>query len=119
MKRATKLITLAMLAGLVASCGAVDKLKPKRGLYFDGQKYRVKAQQVGDEREEFQTLVTKASRSLEGTREAGRHGSVEYCIKNFGRSDIEWAAGQGPDDENLAQRISDDQVTFRGRCKAW
>ncbi|MDU8929040.1 hypothetical protein RXV86_16725 [Alisedimentitalea sp. MJ-SS2] len=119
MTRMMKLTTVVLLTSLVASCGAVQKLKPKKGLYFDGQRYRVRAQKVGDEREEFQATVSKASRSIEGTREAGRHASVTYCINNYGRSDIEWAEGQGPDDENIEQRIVNDQVTFRGRCKAW
>ena len=119
MKQVKKLTMLVVLTSLLASCGAVDRLKPKKGVYFDGHKYRVRAEKVGDEREEFQVTVSQASRSIEGTREAGRHSAVTYCIKNYGRSDMEWAAGQGPDDDNIESRIVDDKITFRGRCDAW
>jgi len=113
------MLIFAVLVGVLASCGVVQKLKPKKGLFFDGHQFRASAEQVGEEREEFLTTVRRASQSAVGAREAGRHASVRYCINQFGRSDIEWAEGQGPDDENIEDRISDDLITFRGRCEGW
>ena len=117
--RTTHIITLGLVAVMLASCGAVDRLRPKKGIFFDGHQFRVRAEKVGEEREEFAVRVSRASQSVEGAREAGRHGAVTYCIENFGNSAIDWAAGQGPDDENIEARIVDDQLNLRGRCKGW
>ncbi|MDQ2091449.1 hypothetical protein [Marimonas arenosa] len=117
--RAKQITILTLVASLLASCGAVDRLRPKKGLYFDGHQFRARAQQVGEEREDFAVTVARASQSAEGAREAGRHAAVTYCIEQFGRSEIDWATGQGPDDEGLASRIVDDKLTFTGRCKGW
>jgi len=117
--RAKQIVILALAASMLASCGAVDRLRPKKGLYFDGHLFRAKAQKVGDDRAEFAVTVPRASQSAEGAREAGRHAAVTYCIKEYGRSEIDWAAGQGPDDEGLAARIVDDKLNLRGRCKGW
>ena len=74
---------------------------------------------MGEEHEEFAVSVFRASQSVAGAREAGRHAAVTYCIKQYGRSEIDWAAGQGPDDEALPRRIVDDTLGLRGRCKGW
>jgi hypothetical protein len=114
-----RIVMLGLVATMLASCGAVQKLRPKKGLFFDGHQFRAKSDNVGEEREEFVVVVSRASQSVEGAREAGRHEANSYCIKNYGRSDMTWAAGQGPDDENIATRIRDDQLTLRGRCRGW
>ncbi|UYV35969.1 hypothetical protein N4R57_13030 [Rhodobacteraceae bacterium D3-12] len=117
--RGKLIIGLGAAAMLLASCGAVDRLKPKKGLFFDGHQFRAKAQKVEDDRHEFIVTVSRASQSAEGAREAGRHEANGYCIKNYGKSDIDWAAGLGPDDDNIATRIADDKLTLRGRCQGW
>lgn len=114
----------AVLAGLVlvmlAGCsGAIQRLKPKKGVFFDGHQFRAKASQIGETREEFEVVVRRASQSAEGAREAGRHEAHSYCIRWFGRSDVTWAEGLGPDVEDIGARIADDQLVLRGRCKAW
>ncbi|WP_137699947.1 hypothetical protein [Marimonas lutisalis] len=113
--RATKIITLGLVAGLLASCGAVDKLKPKKGLYFDGQQFRARLEQLGDEHKEFAVSVFNVSKSLEGARQAGAYEATRHCIEYFGNSDIEWDVG--PEDESLT--VQDDTITFRGRCEGW
>lgn len=117
--RAKRIILLAVAASMLASCGAVDKLRPRKGMYFDGHQFRAKAQKVEDDRAEFSVTVARASQSAEGAREAGRHAGVTYCIKQYGRSEIDWAEGLGPDDEGFPARIQDDKVTLKGRCKGW
>lgn len=112
-------ITMGAAAMVLASCGAVDRLKPRKGLYFDGKQFRARVEKVGDTREEFIVTVARASQSVEGAREAGRHAANGYCIRNYGKSDMEWAEGLGPDDDNLAARIIDDKLTLKGRCDGW
>lgn len=116
---ARQIILFGLVAVMLASCGAVSKLRSKKGVYFDGHQFRARSEKVGDEREEFIVTVARASQSAEGAREAGRHEANSYCITNFGRSDMEWVAGQGPDDENIATRIVDDKLVLRGRCEGW
>lgn len=117
--QANKIIAMGLAASLLASCGAVDKMRSRKGLFFDGHQFRARTVQVGDDREEFAVTVPRAAQSAVGAREAGRHAAVTYCIENFGRSDIDWAAGQGPDDGNIEARVADDQLNLRGRCKGW
>ena len=113
------IVVLALAASVLASCGATERLRSKKGLFFDGHQFRTRAEQVGEEHEEFAVSVFRASQSVAGAREAGRHAAVTYCIKQYGRSEIDWAAGQGPDDEALPRRIVDDTLGLRGRCKGW
>ena len=118
--RARHIVILALAGSLLASCSAVDKLRPRKGVFFDGHQFRARAEQVGEEREDFAVTVHRASQSAKGAAAAGAHQAVTYCIKNFGRSDLTWDAGLGPDDEKtVAARIQDDQITFRGRCAGW
>ena len=117
--RASHIVIGALALVMLASCGAVSKLRSKKGLLFDGQQFRVRSEKVGDAREEFIVTVARASQSVEGAREAGRHEANSYCITNYGKSEKTWAAGQGPDDENIAARIFDDKLTLRGRCAGW
>lgn len=117
--RGRLIIGLGAAAMVLASCGVVDRLKPKKGLFFDGHQFRATAQKVEDDRQDFIVTVSRASQSVEGAREAGRHAANGYCIKNYGKSDMDWAAGLGPDDDNLAARIVDDKLTLKGRCKGW
>ena len=114
-----QIILLGLVATMLASCGAVGKLRSKKGLLFDGKQFRAQSDKVGEEREEFIVTVSRASQSAEGAREAGRHEANSYCIKNYGRSDMEWAPGQGPDDANITARIVDDKLVLRGRCDGW
>ena len=114
-----KIVVLALAASVLASCGATERLRSKKGLFFDGHQFRTRAEQVGEEHEEFAVSVFRASQSVAGAREAGRHAAVTYCIKRYGRSEIDWAAGQGPDDKALPRRIVDDTLGLRGRCKGW
>jgi len=119
MVQVKQIIVLGLVATMLASCGIGDMVRNKKGLYFDGHQFRVRSAKDGDAREDFIVTVSRASQSVEGAREAGRHEANRYCITNFGKSEKTWAAGQGPDDENIAARIVDDKLTLRGRCAAW
>ena len=117
--RVKRIVLLGLVASLLASCGAVKNLRGNKGVLFDGHQFRATSDSVGDEREEFVVTVARASQSVEGARGAGRHEANSYCIRNFGKSDKEWAPGQGPDDENIETRIVDDKLVLRGRCTGW
>ncbi|MEM7519646.1 MAG: hypothetical protein AAF307_01305 [Pseudomonadota bacterium] len=81
---------------------------------FDGQYFRVKAAKVDDQRDAFTVRVRDVSRSLDGAREAGRYGGIEYCIATFGSSKIAWTVG--PDTPPEALQISDNTIVFSGVC---
>ncbi|MCF3593841.1 hypothetical protein LZG00_07495 [Rhodobacteraceae bacterium LMO-12] len=117
--KAKQIILFGLVAGMLASCGVANKMRTKKGLFFEGHQFRARSEKVDDVREEFIVTVARASQSVEGAREAGRHEANSYCITNYGRSDMDWVAGQGPDDENIAARIVDDKLVLRGRCKGW
>lgn len=85
---------------------------------FDGQYYPTRERAVSrDDRQAFQVTVRRADRGIAGAREAGRHGGTNYCIKNFGTSEIEWAVGPDAPDESL--QISGGSLTLSGRCITW
>lgn len=117
--RARRVLVLILMASILASCGAVQKLRPKKGLTFDGQKFRARAQQVGDAREEFEVTVRQAGRSPKGAQQAALYEATRYCIENFGRSEIDWRPGQEPAEDAAAARVAGDRITLRGRCKGW
>ena len=94
---------------LIASCGARDERIP-----FDGVFFNAKARKVEKQNDVFTVTVKKVSQSLDGAREAGRHEGTDYCIRNFGTSQIIW--GVGPDTPPAELQITGDTITFDGRC---
>lgn len=114
MMRSSHIAGIALIAALLAGCGAADRMRANR-VTFDGVEFRPRAEQLGDEREAFAITVRRVSRSPEGARLAGAHGATRYCIENFGRSDLEWEIG--PEDETLT--IEGDTLRLVGRCDGW
>lgn len=105
MRRAALLLGLALT---VAACGRGQTAVPFDGIYFRANAKAVER----SARETFVVTVRRASRSEEGARQAAAHEATRYCIRWFGRSDIEWAVA--PDDP--ANGIEDDRLTARGTC---
>ncbi len=107
---------LGALAALVfvSSCGLVTPSSDR--VVFDGQYFRAKAKVVDKKVSltDFTVVVNGVSASLDGAREAGRYEGTKFCIANFGSSRIDWKVGPDTDPQNL--RISDDKLTFAGKC---
>ena len=81
---------------------------------FDGQYYSGRTRTAGDDKHDFTATVRPVSKGLNGAREAGRHEGTKYCIRNYGVSRIDWTVG--PDTPDAQLGISDDTLTFVGRC---
>lgn len=97
---------------LLAACAERDKR-----VFFDGKYYPTKVKKVKGDRETFVVNVRKTSQGIDGAREAGRHGGIEYCIKNFGYSEIDWIVG--PDDVAAGVARSKGNLVLKGRCRVW
>jgi hypothetical protein len=113
--RGKHFVMLALAGAILAGCSVADRMRPKKGIFFEGHQFRARAEQVGEEREDFQVTVHRVSQSIEGARQAGAYEAVRYCIKEFGASDATWTVG--PESEGLT--VVDDTLTLRGRCKGW
>ena len=110
--RASLLPALAILgAATLAGCGSSGDEQ----MLFDGQSFRMKANDIDNDVERFTVEVRPVSASIEGAREAGRYEGIRYCIENFGSSDIDWVLG--PDDEVTRLQITDDRLILQGACK--
>ena len=105
--------TLLLSASLALSACA----KKEERVFFDGVYFPVKDKAIKDDRQSFVVTVRRAERSIKGAREAGRHGGTDYCLKNFGTSDIEWTLGPDVPDHLLER--SGGNLVFRGRCVLW
>jgi hypothetical protein len=81
---------------------------------FDGEFFRTKVKRVDKQLDVFTVNIRDVSRSLEGARQAGHHAGVEYCVENFGSSDIEWTIGPDTPAEQL--QIVDNTLVFSGVC---
>ncbi len=106
-----------MLAGIVClGLAGCDKLGFGRDApTFDGQYFRGSAK-VTDrkDRQQFTATVRQVSKSLDGAVAAAEHEGVKHCIRYFGTSEIDWEVG--PDTPREALPVSNDTLTFRGRC---
>lgn len=83
---------------------------------FDGQYFRTKTSKANDDRAEFVAEIRDVAASIDGAREAGRYEGTKYCITNFGTSRIDWIIGPDTAPETLT--ITDNTLTFQGRCRA-
>ena len=103
---------------LIAGIGLAGCAKKDERVFFDGNYYPSKARAVSkDDRQEFSVAVRRVDQGLAGARQAGRHGGTEYCLKNFGTSDIEWIVG--PDAPDAALGLPGSSLTMRGSCVLW
>jgi hypothetical protein len=108
-----KYVGLILAAMLVL--GGCTKKEDK--VFFDGNFYPTKAKHGKGDRKVFVVTVRKASKSLNGAREAGRHGGTLYCLKNFGTSDIIWTIG--PDAQEELLRSKSGNLVLKGECHLW
>lgn len=115
--------TPAIITGLLiattalSACGdnwrASFKSKRER-ILFEGHQYKAKAKQVSkDERDHFEVVVSRATQSLNGARQAGGYEAVKYCIKEYGTSKMDWVIG--PETETIIP--VDDKIRLEGYCR--
>ncbi|WP_170788375.1 hypothetical protein [Ruegeria lacuscaerulensis] len=115
-KRARPPLGFAIIAlMLVSACGVITPSSQR--VAFDGHFFKTKVKQVDKKASptDFTVLVNDVSTSLDGARAAAQHEAIKFCIANFGSSRIDWAVGPFTETEKL--RISDDKITFIGRCR--
>lgn len=103
-----------LLVTSLAGCGG-RQLRDD-GLRFDGERFRINAKKVSKEdRSLFTVTASPVSRTLAGAREAARYGGTQYCIENYGTSNIKWDVA--PDVEDITPFIDRDSLTLTGQCK--
>ncbi|SLN49936.1 hypothetical protein ROA7450_02464 [Roseovarius albus] len=107
-------IVLVCLAALMMVSACTEK---KSRVYFNGIYYPSKAKHASDDRQSFVVTVKRATKGIEGAREAGRVEGTKYCLKNFGTSEINWV--QGPDAENGTLNLSGSDLKLTGSCVTW
>ena len=87
-------------------------------VYFDGNYYPSKAKHRDkDNRKLFTATVRRAAQGMNGARAAALHAGTDYCIKNFGTSDIDWTVGPGAEHAQIV--TSNGNVVVRGECRIW
>jgi len=92
--------------------------KKSERLLFNGAYYPIKARAADKaERTAFTVSVRRADQGLKGAREAGRHGGKEYCLNNFGTSEIVWTVGPDAPDRVLAGMGG--SLALSGKCVLW
>jgi len=101
-------ITCAVFAMLA---GCTD---PSRQVLFDGLQFNGRTNVDKEDKRNFVATASPVSQSLEGAREAARFEGTSYCVRKYGRSDIEWSAS--PDAEATELNIVEDVLTVQGRC---
>ena len=108
-----------LLAGALAlsGCATFNSGKGDKRVYYDGVAFKPKVSSSKEDRENFEVRVKKATQTLTGAREAGRHKAIAYCIEQYGNSDIIWT--DGPDAEDGALILDGDTLVMRGRCLGW
>ncbi|MBB04575.1 MAG: hypothetical protein CML03_03515 [Pseudooceanicola sp.] len=114
----TRTLILALVAMTALSACAKNGGNPfgNREAY-DGHFFRVKLDRNRDDRAAFGVTVNDAGRSLIGAREAARQKANEYCIRQFGRSDLTWVVS--PDVEDAQLPIVNGALVMRGECAGW
>ena len=84
---------------------------------FVGSEYRSKSWPVKGDRQAFLVVVSGAEAGSSAPREAARYRATQYCLGNFGTSDIDWTVGPETPDEG--QRRWRGGLVFYGRCRIW
>ncbi len=95
---------------LLAGCGQ-DEMST---IVFEGAPFRGDLSFDRGDRAAFVATGGPASVSLEGARQAASFQAVQHCIAYLGSSDIAWE--NGPDAEDAALVIQNDEVILTGRC---
>ena len=84
---------------------------------FAGSEYRSKSWPVKGDRQAFVVVVSGAGEGGSAPREAARYRATQYCLGNFGTSDIDWTVG--PETPRDALRRWRGGLVFYGRCRIW
>ncbi|SLN34035.1 hypothetical protein PEL8287_01663 [Roseovarius litorisediminis] len=106
---------LLVLTSTLVLGACTDK---KERVFFDGKYYPAKAKhQSKNDRTFFTATVRKASQGLEGARAAALHAGTQYCVENYGTSQIDWS--RAPDDDQSVIVTSNGNVVVAGECKIW
>ncbi len=106
-----------LVACLIAVLAVSACTKKENRVLFNGLYYPSKAKSASDNRQGFAVTVKRATKGLDGAREAGRYEGTRYCLKNFGTSEIKWA--QGPDADNGTLNLSGSSLKLTGSCVTW
>lgn len=113
--RATIILGICATLALTATAGC-SRLKKDDGLRFDGERMRISSKRVDkDDRTFFTVTAGPVSRSLAGAKGAAHYGGTEYCIENFGTSNIKWDVD--PLSEEAATQVNRDSLTLKGQCR--
>lgn len=102
---------IAVLAGATILTGCINE---DQRIRFDGQYFRTKVRTVDQQPNVITVTIPGVSKSFDGALEAGQYAAVEYCINNYGTSDIIWTVGPETPKEQL--NIEKDTIVFQGRC---
>lgn len=102
---ATGIVCLAL-----AGCGQ-DAF---RTVTFEGATFSGGLSSERSDRAAFVATGGPASVSLEGARRAAAFQAVRHCIDYLGSSDVAWV--NGPDVEDAALVIDNNEVVLTGRC---
>ncbi|SFT63622.1 hypothetical protein [Sedimentitalea nanhaiensis] len=114
MRVTSVLISLGLVAAVAVVSGCSGKRKD--AFAFHGVVFKAKTRPVDKKvsRADFTATIFDATQSLDGAREAARYEGTKYCIANYGTSMIDWSVG--PESEPGRLSVSDNAITFRGRC---
>ena len=107
-----------MIRVAIISCLALSVLggctDPKKQVLFDGMSFKGRLNADKEDKRSFIASAQPVSQGLEGAREAARFEGTTYCIRKYGRSEIDWVAS--PDADATALNIVEDTLTVKGRC---
>lgn len=103
------IVICSVLCAGLAGCSDPDKEQ-----LFDGLSFKGRLQVDKEDKRNFLATATPVSQSLDGAREAARFEGTAYCVRKYGRSDIDWSAG--PEAEANALNITENVLTLQGRC---
>ncbi len=107
-------LILALMAGaLIAGC-----TKTSERVTFNGVYYKAKSKPASKaDRERFVIKVPRVNRGYDGALAAGNYEGKRYCIENFGTSEIAWS--RAPEGARGTIPISNNTMTFTGKCVTW
>ncbi|MEM8774920.1 MAG: hypothetical protein AAGF53_07790 [Pseudomonadota bacterium] len=106
-----------MLLVFCAALAACGERQNDEKVLFDGINFRTKSKSASKDRMSFVITVPGAERNLAAARAAGEYEGTNYCVQNFGTSDVTWS--NGPEAEDDALNFKGSRLTFEGRCVLW
>lgn len=99
---------------IFACCVSLAACSDKDAIAFEGYVFKAKVKTERADRAAMIVTVSPAAQSIDGAREAGRYEAIRYCIRHFGKSEIDWT--YGPDAPVEGLQVSGDALIFQGRC---